>query len=483
LTAENHNLPEAENLRNRIQPADSETNTPLPSKNSNAKLLFPPTPIMKVHESNWPLLTVSKGYFEGASMEEERPKLVSADISADLETGDEDAWGMDMDEEGASPKARKPKNDQDEPTEQDEGDGEPGEWDVDLDMGELEGIDVAPAKPGKASQADKFVVLPTSGPSISQIWGSSNLPVDHIAAGSFDSAMALLNQQIGVVNFAPLKDKFLAIRAGATLQVPTLPSFGALATPLYRDVSSGPRATLPLLSLTLESLIDDKLKAGYKAFTNAKFNDSLANFLSILHSLLFIVVDNREDSRKCKELLAICKDYITGLRMEMTRKDASLSSEPSRQAELAAYFTHCNLEPIHLQLALRSAMNTFYKIKNYQQAAGFARRLLDLDPKEDVATMARKVIKFAEQNNDNAITINYNDRNPFVVCGISFTPIYRGSESATCGYCSAAYLPNFKGQLCPTCQLAEIGKSVTGLQLAYVKPESSGKKERGNSGW
>jgi coatomer protein complex subunit alpha (xenin) len=69
--------------------------------------------------------------------------------------------------------------------------------------------------------------------------------------------------------------------------------------------------------------------------------------------------------------------------VELQRKEAQ---DPVRQAELAAYFTHCNLQQVHLMLSLRSAMNCSYKIKNYGTAASFARRLLELDPKEDVAT-------------------------------------------------------------------------------------------------
>jgi coatomer protein complex subunit alpha (xenin) len=56
-----------------------------------------------------------------------------------------------------------------------------------------------------------------------------------------------------------------------------------------------------------------------------------------------------------------------------------------RVAELAAYFTHCELQPIHLQLCLPTAQTAFFKIKNYKTAASFARRLLDLGPKPEVA--------------------------------------------------------------------------------------------------
>lgn len=54
--------------------------------------------------------------------------------------------------------------------------------------------------------------------------------------------------------------------------------------------------------------------------------------------------------------------------------------------QMAAYFTHCNLQPIHMILTLRTALNLFFKLKNYKTAASFARRLLELGPKPDVAT-------------------------------------------------------------------------------------------------
>ena len=52
---------------------------------------------------------------------------------------------------------------------------------------------------------------------------------------------------------------------------------------------------------------------------------------------------------------------------------------------MAAYFTHCNLQPVHLILTLRTARNLFFKLKNYKTAASFARRLLELGPRPEVA--------------------------------------------------------------------------------------------------
>lgn len=52
---------------------------------------------------------------------------------------------------------------------------------------------------------------------------------------------------------------------------------------------------------------------------------------------------------------------------------------------MAAYFTHSNLQPVHMILVLRTALNLFFKLKNFKTAATFARRLLELGPKPEVA--------------------------------------------------------------------------------------------------
>lgn len=59
---------------------------------------------------------------------------------------------------------------------------------------------------------------------------------------------------------------------------------------------------------------------------------------------------------------------------------------------MAAYFTHSNLQPVHMILVLRTALNLFFKLKNFKSAATFARRLLELGPKPEVAQQVRPQI-------------------------------------------------------------------------------------------
>ena len=78
----------------------------------------------------------------------------------------------------------------------------------------------------------------------------------------------------------------------------------------------------------------------------------------------------------------MAREYLLGVSIELERRRVT-QEEPDnvrRSLELAAYFTHCQLQPAHLQIALRSAITVFAKANNHATAAKFARRLLDLNP-------------------------------------------------------------------------------------------------------
>ncbi|KAL9677146.1 hypothetical protein QQ045_005373 [Rhodiola kirilowii] len=135
-----------------------------------------------------------------------------------------------------------------------------------------------------------------------------------------------------------------------------------------------------------------------------------------------------------------------------------------RQQELAAYFTHCNLQLPHLQLALLNAMTVCYKSKNLSTSANFARRLLETNPTiENQAKTARQVLQAAEKNMHDSVELNYDFRNPFVICGATCVPIYRGQKDVTCPYCSSRYVPSQEGKICRVCDLAVIGADASGL--------------------
>jgi coatomer subunit alpha len=78
----------------------------------------------------------------------------------------------------------------------------------------------------------------------------------------------------------------------------------------------------------------------------------------------------------------MAREYLIGVSIELERRRVAQEDPDNirRSLELAAYFTHCQLQPAHLQIALRSAIGLFAKANNHATAAKFARRLLDLNP-------------------------------------------------------------------------------------------------------
>lgn len=62
--------------------------------------------------------------------------------------------------------------------------------------------------------------------------------------------------------------------------------------------------------------------------------------------------------------------------------------------------------------------------------------------------------------------LNYDEFNPFDICALSYTPIYRGNEKVECAMCGAKFTPENKGKLCvKICEVAQIGKSAQGIKI------------------
>ncbi|KAE8711724.1 Coatomer subunit alpha-2 [Hibiscus syriacus] len=185
---------------------------------------------------------------------------------------------------------------------------------------------------GGAHEEEEGAEAPTPGMPVSQIWTQkSSLAADHATAGNFDTAMRLLSRQLGIRNFAPLKSMFLDLHTGSHSYL--------------RAFSSAP-------------------VAGYKATTAGKFTEALRLFLNILHIIPLIVVESRKEVDEVKELIIMAKEYVLGLQMELKRRQ--MNENPERQQELAAYFTHCNLQLPHLRLVLLNTMTVCYKARKLE---------------------------------------------------------------------------------------------------------------------
>ncbi|GMN55752.1 hypothetical protein TIFTF001_024870 [Ficus carica] len=450
ITASVHGL---QDIAERLA-AELGDNVPSLPEGKVPTLLVPPTPVMC--GGDWPLLRVMKGIFEGGLDNIGRDAAVEEDEAA--AGGD---WGEDLDiidvdglQNGDVPAII-------EDGEAAEENEEEGGWDLE----DLELPPEADTPKASANARSSVFVAPTPGMPVSQIWTQrSSLAAEHAAAGNFDTAMRLLNRQLGIKNFAPLKSMFLDLQTGCLSYLRAFSSAPAISLAVERGwtESATPNVRGPPALVYNFSQLEEKLKAGYRATTSGKFTEALRLFLVILHTIPLIVVESRREVDEVKELIIIVKEYVLGLQMELKRRE--IKDNLVRQQELAAYFTHCNIQLPHLRLALLNAMTVCYKAKNLATAANFARRLLETNPTiETHAKTARQVLQAAERNMSDVSQLNYDFRNPFVTCGATYVPIYRGQKDVSCPYCSSRFVPSQEGQICNVCDLAVVGADASGL--------------------
>jgi coatomer protein complex subunit alpha (xenin) len=178
-----------------------------------------------------------------------------------------------------------------------------------------------------------------------------------------------------------------------------------------------------------------------------------------------MAVSSDNEAKEWRDTVTAAREYLLGVSIELERRRIA-QAEPDnvrRSLELAAYFTHCQLQPQHMQIALRSAIGVFAKANNHATAAKLARRLLDLKPDPKIVAQARQRIAAGDRNPRNTVEVSYDEFTEFEICAATYTPIYKGSPSVRCPYTDAAFLPEFKGKLDPLLELTEIGATASGL--------------------
>ncbi|KAG0171864.1 hypothetical protein DFQ30_000252 [Apophysomyces sp. BC1015] len=474
MTAKSHGLTEqaeailaaAGKTEEDIEVPPTPTDSPSPVK-----------PVVQLEDPNWPLLTVSKSFFEGAfaAKRDLTNPIASAPAFSYNEQIDniEEAggdWAADDDDLGI-PGISSHKNGlqadsllgtADHGAEDDE---EGGGWDVDEDIKADLDAEISHA----AAQETAEFVAPTAGTSEATTWTqNSPLAMDHIAAGSFDTGMQTLNRQVGIVNFEPLKPYFLSIFQASRVYVSPMASNPTLHFHLRRNPdNSSTRTSLPAVVYNFQNIVSSQLPLAYQLFASGKLAAAAAKFKSLLHSILFTVAANQSEVDEVNQLIDICREYLTGLAMEQMRRSTT-GTDPEnvkRALELAAYFTHSQLHTSHQQLALRQATKQAFKLRNFSTASQFARRLLELAPPKTIADEARQIQTVCERSLQDEVELNYDQYNPFVVCSITYEPIYKGSAKATCPFCKASYKPELEGKVCTVCEVAQIGASATGLRV------------------
>lgn len=397
MTAKTHGLTEQAEA---ILAAAGKTEADIELPDMPDQLPSTPKPVTQLEDPNWPLLTVSKSFFEGAfvqQQQQQQSQKPGAPISAPSFNYDdqidniEEAGGDWGDDDDLGIASSKPALDNDllgtpngDEFEDDDLNGDGG-WDDDDDIkAELD------AEMGHvAAKETAEFVAPAEGVNENAVWAqNSGVAADHIAAGSFETAMQILNRQKGIVKFEPLKSHFLAIYQAAHVSLAGVASTPSVTYNLRRNPeASSPRNTLPVAVYNFQTIVTTQLQMAYRLFTSGKLVAAAQHFKLLLHSVLFTVTANDGEANELVQLVDICREYLLGLSMEQKRRSITgqTPEDMKRALELAAYFAHCQLQTPHMQLALRQATKQAFRTKNFSTASQFASRLLELAPPRTVA--------------------------------------------------------------------------------------------------
>lgn len=412
-----------------------------------------PRPLVPTFKANWPTKAAGHSAFEKALLGE-----VGAEEEAGYEVEEEDeeaaAAGHDVLEEEEE---------------------DVGGWDMGDEINvedENDFVNVESADAGASiSEAD--------------LWArNSPLAADHVAAGSFDSAMQLLNRQVGAVQFAPLKPRFLEIYTASKTYLPASVGLPPLVNYVRRTVEdTDARKVLPIIPRDLEVVANGDLQEGYAAMRSNKLEEGVQIFKRILHTLLVNVVASESEVEQAKKIIATAREYILAMSIELERRSLSTDTPEGlkRSLELSAYFTIPKLEVAHRQLALMAAMKLAFQNKNYSSALSFANRMIanggSAKLLEQVSHQlslmlirtnyfqAKKIKSQCERNPHDKVEIDYDQFADFELCAASYTPIFTGSPSVSDPYTGAKYHEQYKGSVCRISDVTEIGAPSSGLRL------------------
>lgn len=412
--------------------------------------LTPPKPVVPTYKASWPTKATSQSFFEkallgqmeGLSLENEPAAATNGFDDAADETAAA-AGGLD--------------------------DGDEDEDAAGWDMGE----DIVP------EVEEGFVNVESTdaggaGSSEADLWArNSPLAVDHVAGGSFESAMQLLNRQVGAVSFEPLKPRFMEVYTASKTYLPASAGLPPLINYVRRNPEeTDPRKVLPIIPRDLEYLATNDLQRGYDSMKANKLEDGLKIFKNILHTILVNAVGSESEVAEAKKLITSASEYAVAMSIELGRRKLGtndvVAKDPAklkRSLELSAYFTIPKIEVPHRQLALLNAMNLAMRSKNYNSALSFANRILANGGASKIVESAKKTKAQCERNPTDAVEVEFDQFAEFDICAASHTPIYAGAAFEVCAFDGAKYHSKYKGSVCVVCDVCEVGKHGSGLKL------------------
>lgn len=250
------------------------------------KPLTPPRAVVPTYQANWPTKAASINVFEQALlgaedaqdqlatqtngfMDEDPAEVADVEQNGFVAEEEEGADGWDLGEE--------------EHVEQEE------------DLVQVEG----PSAGAGSSEAD--------------MWArTSPIAADHVAGGSFETAMQLLNRQVGAVNFEPLWERFEEIYQASRTFLPANAGLPPLVNYVRRTVDeTDPGRVQPIIPRDLESIIATEIAAGKRLLRENKLEDGVKIFKKALHLLIVNAVTSQQQASEVCQMSR--NDYLSSV--------------------------------------------------------------------------------------------------------------------------------------------------------------------------
>ena len=275
--------------------------------------LKPPAVITPTTNLNWPTLVTAESFFDKA--------LANGNLE-----GGVDVPYMNGVDSGAAASAALDDWAKDEEAVEDIA-AEEGAWDLDADA--EEGAEAEQEEEAVEEEADLGAGA-APGVSETELWTrNSPFAADHVAAGSFETAMQvsrvascvpalalmnaypqLLSRQFGIVNFTPLKPMFMSTYRSSHAYLSPMASLPPLQLHLRRNPEeSSPSRVLPVAVRNLAS-IRAELSEGFRAVSGNKLPEAQVVFRSVLHSLLLVPVSSDAEAKEVCYFGPICQQQL-----------------------------------------------------------------------------------------------------------------------------------------------------------------------------
>jgi coatomer protein complex subunit alpha (xenin) len=210
--------------------------------------------------------------------------------------------------------------------------------------------------------------------------------------------------------------------------------------------------------------------------SKAKFQKAKGKFQELLKTSVFARLKNDSEVEELKRMITAWTDYIF---MINAKAQINKKTAPKRVVEVSLLMSLCRLEDIHRVLILKLVASNLYKAENYVHCLYVLRRFLGLVEKNSSLTKKETVSKMkkmqsnCEAKGGNKVNFEFSEKFLYsegdVLEQVDYgkVTLHYGKpfERTKCPYDGSTYAKEMETQVCPMCQISELGFEAVGLKF------------------